>query len=51
MSRFELRSNLHLDTLTRFIEAIGGQLLITAVFDDTEVQVGIGDLLESDVSQ
>ncbi len=48
VSRFERRSNLHLDTLTRFIEAIGGQLRITAVFDDTEVELGIGDLLESE---
>ena len=50
VSRFERRSNLHLDTRTRFIEATGGQLWITAVFDDTEVEVGIGDLLESEPS-
>ena len=48
VSRFERRSNLHLETLTRFIEAIGGQLRITAVFDDAEVEVGIGDLLEAE---
>lgn len=47
VSRVERRSNLHLDTLARFIEATGGKLRITAVFDDTEVQIGIGDLLEA----
>ena len=50
VSRFERRGNLHLDTLARFIEATGGKLRITAVFDDTEVEVGIGDLLEAEPS-
>lgn len=50
VSRFERRSNLHLDTLARFIEATGGKLRITAVFDDTEVEVGIGDLLGAEPS-
>ncbi len=50
VSRFERRSNLHLDTLARFIEATGGKLRITAVFNDTEVEVGVGDLLEAEPS-
>lgn len=50
VSRVERRSNLHLDTLARFIEATGGKLRITAVFDDNEVEVGIGDLLEPEPS-
>ena len=50
VSRMERRGNLHLDTLARFIEATGGKLRITAIFDDTEVEVGIGDLLEAEPS-
>ena len=44
VSRMEHRSNLQLTTLARFIEAVGGQLRITAVFDDQEVEIGVGDL-------
>jgi hypothetical protein len=44
ISRLERRENLHLATLARFIEATGGRLRITAVYDDDEVEVGIGDL-------
>lgn len=51
VSRMERRGNLHLDTLARFIEATGGRLRITAIFDDTEVEVGIGDLLEPSSSE
>ncbi len=40
----EHRTNLQLTTLARFIEAVGGQLRITAVFDDQEVEIGVGDL-------
>lgn len=46
VSRLERRENLHLATLARFIEATGGKLRITAVFDDDEVEVGIGDLVD-----
>ena len=45
VSRMERRSNLQLTTLARFIEAIGGHLRITAVFDEQEVEIGVGDLL------
>lgn len=46
VSRLERRENLHLATLARFIEATGGRLRITAVHDDDEVEVGIGDLAD-----
>ena len=45
VSRIERRDNLHLTTLARFIEATGGKLRITAVFDTHEVEVSIGDLV------
>ncbi len=45
VSRMERRSNLHLATLARFIEATGGRLRLIAVFDDYETEIGIGDLL------
>ena len=45
VSRIERRGNLHLATLVRFIEATGGTLRITAIFDDHEVEVAVGDLL------
>lgn len=47
ISRLERRENLHLATLARFIEATGGRLRITAVYDDDEVEVGIGDLTDA----
>lgn len=46
VSRLERRENLHLATLARFIEATGGKLKITAVYNDDEVEVGIGDTVE-----
>lgn len=47
ISRLERRENLHIATLARFIEATGGRLRITAVYDDDEVEVGIGDLTDA----
>jgi DNA-binding Xre family transcriptional regulator len=44
ISRLERRENLLLATLARFVEATGGQLRIVAVYDDDEIEVGIGDL-------
>lgn len=46
VSRLERRENLHLATLARFIEATGGKLKITAVYNDDEVEVGIGEAAE-----
>ncbi len=47
VSRIERRGNLHLATLVRFIEATGGKLRITAVFEDQEMEVAVGDLLHA----
>ena len=44
VSKIERRENLRLTTLARFIEATGGQLRIVATYDDTEVDLAIGDL-------
>lgn len=43
VSKIERRDNLRLATLARFIEATGGHLRIVAVYDDTEVDLAIGD--------
>jgi hypothetical protein len=43
ISRLERRDNLYLATLARFIEATGGRLRITAVYDDHEVEIALGD--------
>ena len=48
VSRIERRGNLHLATLVRFIEATGGKLRITAIFDDEEMEVAVGDLLHAE---
>ena len=48
VSRMERRNNLHLATLARFIRATGGRLRITAVFDDQETEISIGDILPVD---
>ena len=48
VSRMERRNNLHLATLARFIRATGGRLRITAVFDDRETEISIGDILPVD---
>ena len=48
VSRIERRGNLHLATLVRFIEATGGTLRITAIFDDHEVEIAVGDLLPAE---
>jgi transcriptional regulator with XRE-family HTH domain len=47
LSKLERRQNLHLATLTRFIEATGGRLRITAVYGDTEVALDINDVVPS----
>ena len=48
VSLMERRNNLHLATLARFIRATGGRLRITAVFDDQETEISIGDILPVD---
>jgi transcriptional regulator with XRE-family HTH domain len=47
LSKLERRQNLHLATHTRFIEATGGRLRITAVHGDTEVELDINDVVPS----
>lgn len=44
VSKIERRDNLRLTTLARFIEATGGQLRIVAVYDNTEVDLAVGDI-------
>lgn len=48
VSRLERRQNLHLATLTRFIEATGGRLRITAVYGEAEVDLDLEQLTGSD---
>ena len=42
VSRLEGRSDAYLSTLRAYVEALGGQLEITAVFGDERVPVAIG---------
>src|ERR1700731_1392552 len=42
VSRMESRSEIYLSTLRSYIEALGGHLEITAVFDDDRVPVAVG---------
>jgi transcriptional regulator with XRE-family HTH domain len=42
VSRMEKRSEIYLSTLRSYIEALGGHLEITAVFDDERVPVAVG---------
>lgn len=39
VSKFEHREDVYLSTLREYIAALGGELKLTAVFPDTEVQV------------
>lgn len=48
LSKLERRQNLHLATLTRFIEATGGKLRILAVYGDTEVDLDVDQLVPAD---
>lgn len=51
VSKLERRENLHLATLSRFIEATGGRLRISATYGDTEVTLQFGDLLAGDTDE
>jgi DNA-binding XRE family transcriptional regulator len=42
VSRLEGRRDLYLSTLRSYIEALGGHLEITAVFDDERLPVNVG---------
>ena len=47
VSRIEHRTNVHIETLARFIAATGGQLRISAVYEDTEYPIGLPTLTET----
>jgi len=47
VSRMENRSEIYLSTLRDYIEALGGRLEITAVFDDDRVPVAVGATTEA----
>jgi DNA-binding XRE family transcriptional regulator len=42
ISRIERQRNLYLSTLAEYVEALGGSLKISAVFEDEEVEIGLG---------
>jgi hypothetical protein len=41
-SRIERQQNLYLSTLAEYVEALGGELKLSAVFADEEVEIGVG---------
>jgi len=43
VSRIERQRNLYLSTLTEYVAALGGRLRISAVFQDEEVEIGVGN--------
>ncbi len=50
LSKLERRQNLHLTTLTRFIEATGGKLRIVAVYGDVEVDLDVDQVIPADTT-
>lgn len=48
ISRLEHRENVHLSTLSRFIEATGGELRVVARYGTTEIELAIGDIAPSE---
>lgn len=42
VSRIERQRDLYLSTLADYVAALGGTLKISAVFDDEEVEIGVG---------
>jgi DNA-binding XRE family transcriptional regulator len=43
VSRIERQRDLYLSTLAQYVAALGGTLKISAVFDDEEVEIGVGN--------
>jgi DNA-binding XRE family transcriptional regulator len=41
VSRIERQRDLYLSTCAQYVEALGGTLKISAVFDDEEVEIGV----------
>lgn len=44
VSRIERQRDLYLSTLADYVTALGGTLKISAVFEDEEVEIGVGAL-------
>lgn len=42
ISRIERQRDLYLSTLADYVTALGGTLKISAVFEDEEVEIGVG---------
>jgi DNA-binding XRE family transcriptional regulator len=42
VSRIERQRDLYLSTLQQYVAALGGTLKISAVFEDEEVEIGVG---------
>lgn len=43
VSRIERQDDLYLSTLAHYVEALGGTLKVAAIFDDEEVEIGVGE--------
>lgn len=41
ISRIEHQDDVHLSTLLRYVHALGGELEVTAVFDDERIPIGL----------
>jgi len=41
VSRIEHQDDVHLSTLLRYVHALGGELEVTAVFDDERIPIGL----------
>ncbi|HEY3542411.1 MAG TPA: hypothetical protein VGK79_07700 [Gaiellaceae bacterium] len=41
MSQLESQSDLYLSTLKRYIESLGGELEVAAVFDGERIEIGV----------
>lgn len=44
VSRIERERDVYLSTLRSYVEALGGELELLAVFDDETIRIGVGDL-------
>jgi Helix-turn-helix domain len=51
VSRLERQTDLYVSTLRSYVEAMGGQLVIEAVFDDTRLVIGTFSSLADDEQQ
>ena len=42
LSKIERREDVNVSTLRRYVHALGGELHVTAIFDDGEVEIALG---------